>query len=231
MQMRGLALIFVASSLLAQRVFEKEQHVIYEDATSLRADLGIGHSPVLTRDGKVVLVRGRYFDYGARFDCANKETKNWVASYDPATRSEQTLFDRALPFERTGIVFCVFNHVQLSPDGSTLYLVSSVWATAGSLAIVQSKTNRVKYVGGVNDVFVIQSGDHAGELIYQRRTPQPALSGYYPWVHAAADGTQIKELDEEMFTSGGDPLKDAPNLASYLRRIKATIFIGGIAFP
>jgi hypothetical protein len=229
--MRGFALIFLASSLLAQRVFEKEQHVIYEDATRLQADLGMGHSPVLTRDGKVVLIRGRYFDYGAPFDCANRETKNWVASYDPGTGLEKILFDRALPFERTGLSFCIFDHMQLSPDGSTLYLVSNVWATAGSLAIVRLKKSGVTYVGGVNQVFVIQSGDHVGELIFQRRMPQPEMAGYYPWVHAAADGTPIKVLAEEMFTNGGDPAKDAPRLRAYLQGIGGRIVISGLSFP
>ena len=156
-------------------------------------------------------------------------------AYDPATKSEKVLFDRALPFERTGIVFCIFDRMQLSPDGSILYLVSPVWATSGSLAIVHLASGRVTYLGGVDEVFVIEAGPHRGDLIFQRHMWRHGGRGgdfpYDPWVHAGPEGRQIKVLKEEPFTTGGSPAKDAPGLKAYLHGIGAQIVIDGGTFP
>ncbi|HUA83118.1 MAG TPA: hypothetical protein VMB85_04620 [Bryobacteraceae bacterium] len=83
-----LALLLFASSLWAQRVVERGNHVIYADSSGRETDAGIGFSPVLIRDGKVALLRGRKFGYGDDFNCAHRETKNRVAVFDPRTRSD-----------------------------------------------------------------------------------------------------------------------------------------------
>lgn len=130
-----------------------------------RTDLGIGFSPVLTQRGRVALIRDRQFDYGESFDCHDSATKNWIAMVDPATGAETALFDHSLSFGRNGLEFCVFHQMQLSPDDSTLYLVSIVYATSGALAIIRLRDNAVNYIPGVDDVHVITSGPHRGELI------------------------------------------------------------------
>lgn len=236
MSRAALALAFLlllsTRTTVAQQAFVDHGKVIYQGPAGSRVDLGPGFNPLLSADGRVVFIRGRKFDYGTAFDCTNRQTKNWVAAYDPVKRSERVLFDRALPFERDGIAYCVFNQMQLSLDGSTLYLVSPVYATSGSLAIVRLATGRVTYVGGVKLVYVIRSGSHAGELIYQRRMSQSERVGYYyPWVHAAADGEPMNVLSDEPFTIGGTPAKDAPRLKAYLQSISGQIVIDGRAFP
>jgi hypothetical protein len=115
------------------------------------------------------LVRGRLFGYGEQFDCSKPESKNWVALYDPATNTERVVFDRAVPFDDGAWEVCVFTDMQLSYDGSVLYLVSPVYATSGSLAIINLANGSIGYVPGVNMVFVIETGPHRDELIYQRR--------------------------------------------------------------
>jgi len=91
----------------------------------------------------------------------------------------------------------------------------------------------VNYVPGVMDVFVIESGPHAGDLIYmQRQDPtEPGLGHPYPWVHARADGTPIRVLAEEPLRLVGIPHPDAPKLKAYLQRIGGTIIINGRPFP
>src|SRR5262249_15170886 len=145
--------------------------------------------------GVDAFIKGRKFGYGEAFDCNRKEAKNWIALYDPAVRSETVLFDQPLPFNRD-ISFCIFEQMQLSPDGTVLYLVSPVYPTSGSLAIVQLKSRMVTYVPGVNEVYVIEAGSHRGELIYTRRLYRRSSRDdegeypYYPFVHAHADGRQ-----------------------------------------
>jgi hypothetical protein len=227
----ALCSLLVARAVVAQRADEDHGKVIYEDSKGGLTDLGSGFNPLLSADGKVVFIRGRKFEYGDDFDCGNKDANNWIAEYDPATKSETILFDRALPFERAGIVFCVFEQMQVSPDGGMLYLVSSVSATSGSLAIIHLKTGRVIYVGGVNEVHVIRGGSHEGELIYQRRLMAPNSSPTYPWVHARPDGAQIRVLAEEPFTIGGHAGSDAPQLKAYLDKIGGRIEVNGRLFP
>jgi hypothetical protein len=164
--------------------------------------------------------------YGDEFDCGNKELKNWVAVYDPATRTEKTLFDRPLPYGRDGLPFCIFQRMQLAPDGSALYLTSPVYATSGSLAIIPLKQGTVRYVPGVDDVYVIVNGPHRGELLYQRREDEDGA--YYPSVHARADGRLIRVLAEEWLEEGLDKV---PRLKEYLRSIGGQIMVNGQAFP
>lgn len=220
---------------LAQQAFEKAGHVIYEDRDARKTDLGVGFSPVLTERGEVALIRGRLFLYGEPFDCSDKENRNWIAVYNSVTRAEKTLFDRPLPFQRDGILFCVFQRMQLSPDGSTLYLTSPVYATSGSLAIIRLKDGTVTYVPGVDDVYIVVNGPHKGELIYQRRMDHPVQRmkkgnryPHYPFVHAQSDGQPIRVIAEEYVDNGLDKL---PKLESYLRRIRGQIVINGQAFP
>jgi hypothetical protein len=187
---------------------------VYEDPRGNRVDLGAGFSPVLTDDGGVALLRGRRFDDGEKFDCDHKETRNWVSVYNPKTKAEHVLFDRTIPFGGGQWKFCVFEQMQLSPGGSVLYLVSPVYATSGSLAIIHLRGGLISYVPGVNQVFVIETGPHRGELIYQRRRYRRISreQGEYPF-----------------FTVGGD--MRAPILKSYLQSIGGLILVNGKPLP
>lgn len=195
----------------------------------------MGFSPVITQRGEVALIRGRLFLYGDDFDCKRKEAKNWIAVWDPATGTERTLFDRALPFGLEDMRFCVFQRMKLSPDEGTLYLVSPISATSGSLAIVGLGQGAVTYVPGVDDVYVIVNGPHRGELMCQQRmdydVPQRKPEDeypHYPFIHARADGWPIRVLAEEFLNGGAGK---APKLAAYLRRIGGLIMVNGRAFP
>jgi hypothetical protein len=200
---------------------------------SARQILGRDSNPLLTSDGKVALIRGRRYGYGEQFDCSQKATKNWIALYDPKTIRERVIFDRTLEFDgRPRLAFCIFDEMQLSHNGSLLYLVSPVYATAGSLAIVDLARGSVAYVPGVNLVYVIGSGAHRDELIYQRRiwhNRNGDAHYYYPFVHARADGTQIREISDEWFTVGGNDR--VPRLRAYLRKIGGTITANGQHLP
>jgi hypothetical protein len=227
-----LALLFT-SVLAGQRAFEEGGDVIYEDAHGVRSNLGKGFSPVVTGDGRVAMLRGRKFLYGDEFDCGRRDARNWVAEYDPVAKSEQVLFDRPIRFDGGSVEFCAFEQMQLSPDGRLLYLVSPVYATSGSLAIVHLHSASVDEVAGVNGAWVIQTGPHRGELIYWRRMWH-SIAGeevgypYYPLVHANTYGVPIRVLPEECLTCEG---ADAPILKAYLRKIGGVIRVNGKAFP
>lgn len=232
-RLRVASLLLCASGLLAQRAYETSGKVFYEDAAGNRTNLGAGLSPVITHDGRVALLRGPVHDYGET-GCDHKETRDWVAVYNPSTKSEEVLFDRPVPFGGGKWNFCVFEQMQLSPDGSILYLVSPVSATSGSLAIIDLRSGSIIEVGGVNEVYVIEAGPHRGDSIYQRRM-RHRISGdegeypYYPFVHADNQGVQIRVLAEEYFTVSGVAV--APVLEAYLRRIGGAIRVNGKVFP
>ena len=72
---------------------------------------------------------------------------------------EKTIFDRPLEYDgRESLAFCVFEQMQLSHDGSVLYLVSPEYATSGSLAIINLSRGAVTFVPGINLVYVIETG-------------------------------------------------------------------------
>src|SRR5262249_49286305 len=167
------ALVVLPSPFIVSqaRAFEKDSDVIYEDVKSNQTNLGRAFNPIMTAAGKVVMIRGpRLEGQNADFDCNNREKKNWVVIYDPATKKETTLFERTIPFGDGKFPFCIYDQMQLSPDGRTLYLVSPVYATSGSMAIVHLPQQTITYVPGVNNVYVIETGPHRGELIYDKRT-------------------------------------------------------------
>jgi hypothetical protein len=219
---RATLFFLLTSGLMAQKAFEESGQVVYADVRGNRTNLGAGFNPLITSDGRVVFLRGRRFGYGDPFDCGNKETRNSVAVYNPVSGATAVLFDEALPFDGRP-QFCIFDQMQLSPNGSTLYLVALVYATSGSLAIVQLAHGTVEYVPGVNCVYVIGTGPHKGELIYQRRTLLNSQVAY-PFIHVRADGRQITIISN--LTE--DP---APLLRQYLRKIAGTITIDGQKLP
>ena len=208
--------------------------MVYEDNRQRQTDLGIGFSPVLTADGKVALIRGRRFGYGQPFDCGDPKKKNWIVVYDPATKEEKMIFDRAVNYGEPGVSYCVFDEMQLSHDGSILYLVSQAYATSGTLAIVNLPNGSERYVPGVDSVYVIETGPHRDELIYVQRVmrsnPKHRLEfPTHPLIHARANGEQIEEISTESFTLGGKA--EMPILSAYLRRIGGTITVNGRKFP
>src|SRR5262245_14634129 len=183
-------LLFTSNSM-AQRVFEKDRHVIYEDAHKNRNDLGIGFSPVRTASGKVAVIRGASLNHNDAFDCGDKDKKNWISLYDPIRHDERVLFDEPVHFDDVLVPsgYCIFDQVNLSSDQRTLYLVSPVYATSGKLAIINLRRKTTTYVDGVNSVYIIESGPHRGELIYSarryKRSPYDNIEyPYYPFIHA-----------------------------------------------
>jgi hypothetical protein len=221
--------------LPAHRTFGANGRVIYEDTHGKRTDLGTGFSPVLTSDGRVALLRGRKFGYGDDFNCGKKQERNWVAVYDPVTRIENVLFDRAVNFDGGKWKSCVFEQMQLSHDGSVLYLVSPVYATSGSLAIVSLAEATIKDVPGVCEVYMIETGPHRDELIYVRRvfhnSPDLGEHPTYPFIHARADGRPIREVSDEWSGQDNMPRDKMPLLRNYLRRIDGTINVNGETLP
>ncbi len=226
-------IVTLAPNLAAQRAFETGDQIVYQDTRGRRIDLGAGFSPVLAAEGKIAFIRGRRFAYGEAFDCRDPKKKNWIALYDPATKQERTLFDRALDFDGRGSLFCVFEQMGLSHDGSMLYLVSPVYAASGSLAIVNLARGSVAYVPGVESVYVIETGPHRDELIYVQRVMRKSAKHRlafpaYPIIHAGANGEPIAEISNEPLTAGGN---DVPILRAYLSKIGGTITVNGRKLP
>lgn len=222
-----LLLVALAAAMHAQRVFEQGDQVVYEDAGKRQTNLGLGFNPILTANGRVVLLRGRRFDYGENFDCTQRSSKNWVDSYDPEMGKEVKLFDQQIRFYGPrSKPFCVFSEMQISHDSSTLYLLANTDAAGGSLAIIKLRDGATNFVHGVEGIWIIESGPHMDELIYQHRLlDMRAAIIRYPLVHARADGRKIKEISEEW------PNENAPILRKYLRDLGATIYVNGRQLP
>lgn len=151
------------------------------------------------------------------------------------SRREDILFDHPIPFEAGNGPFCAFELMQLSHDAHTLYLVGSVYATSGSLAIISLPKGPIKYVPGVNEVYVIQTGTHRDELIYVLRVYHKSANAgeypAYPFIHARADGQPIREVSNEWGGQGNMPHDKMPLLRNYLRRIGGTISVNGETLP
>jgi hypothetical protein len=219
----------------AQRVYQENEKVVYEDSPGQKLSLGVGHSAVPVLDDKILLIRGTQMGYGDRDACTNAKAKNRVALYDTRTRRESVVYDKPInndivPPDAAGI----FERADLSPSGSTLYVVTPWAATSGSLAIINLRSGALTQIGGVNEVYVIRGGPSAGDLIYSRRlwhkapNVAPGEYPYYPFIHAKPDGTQIAIISDEAFEVGGTA--KTPILRAYLRRLQGRIYVQGDAY-
>jgi|HubBroStandDraft_1064217.scaffolds.fasta_scaffold207005_2 hypothetical protein len=232
-----LILLFVSFFELpesrAQRVYQRGPDLMLEDAQGRLSSLGAGFNSVPISDHLFLLIRGKELGSGEEPNCDHPADRNRVMLYDTRTNKESLLFDKPLSDRIAGRhdAICVYEHADLSPSGSTLYIVSPFYVTSGCLAIIDLSSGRVRYVPGAMDVFVIRGGPNSGDLIYSRRLPQPADVGYYyPYIHARPDGSQIAVISNEALALVGENAP-APILRAYLRGIHGRIFVQGEWVP
>ncbi len=230
-----LLVVVVASScgLHGQSVYQQGDQVIYQDASNQETLLGRGHDPLPLPDGKILWIQGAKLNYGDRFACTNPKLKNTIALYDPVTHGKSILYDKPIVNDIVGPEDgCVFNQADLSPDGSSLYIVTPWAATSGMLTIINLRNGKVVSVAGVDDVYVIRGGSAEGGLIYTRRLwkEKDAIGAhpYYPFVHARPDGSQIAIISDESFEVGGTA--KTPILRSFLRGVRGRIYVQGDAY-
>jgi hypothetical protein len=229
-------MFFGLPQLRAQRVYQRGRDLMFQDGQAPLSSLGHGFNAVPISDHKFLLIRGNEMEYGEESGCERPAAKNRVVVYDTNTNKESLLFDKPLSVPMMAhLATCVYEHADLSPSGSTLYIVIPCYATAGCLAIIDLPTGRVRYVTGVMDVFVIRGGSNAGDLIYSRRLlskPSKDDPGhpYYPYIHARPDGSQIAIISNEALALVGG-IAPAPILRAYLRGIHGRIFVQGEWVP
>jgi hypothetical protein len=220
----------------AQRIYQRGPDLMLEDARGRLSSLGAGFNPIPISDHQFLLIRGKELGYGLESGCEHPVAKNRVVLYDTRTDKESLLFDKPISVPIAAHVStCIYERADLSPSGSTLYIVIPCYATSGCLAIINLPTGKVKYVRGAMDVFVIRGGSNAGDLVYMRRLDRkpndddPRVADY-PYIHARPDGALIAIIsDEALVLVGGNA--PAPILRAYLRSIHGRIFVQGEWVP
>jgi hypothetical protein len=231
-------LCFLASlmALRAQRVHQQGNELVLEDSQGQRTSLGKGFNAVPISQHEFLIIRGAQMGYGEESSCERPDAMNRVVIYDTTTHKDLILFDK--PISNPDLAHdgaCVYEHADLSPSGSTLYLVSPCYATSGCLAVINLATGKAKYIPGAMDVFVIRGGNNAGDLIYMCRlnrkpTEADPRIADYAYIHARPDGSLITVISHEDLVPGGGNAP-APILRAYLRRIHGRIYAQGEWVP
>lgn len=221
---------------LAQRIYQRGPDLKLEAAQGRLSSLGTGFNAIPISDHEFMLIRGAQMGYGEESSCERPDAKNRIVVYNTRTNKESLLFDKPLSVPIAAHVFtCVYEHADLSPSGSTLYIVIPCYATAGCLAIIDLPTGQVRYVPGAMDVFVVRGGSNAGDLVYMRRldrkpTDDDPRMADYAYIHARPHGSQIAIISNEaLVLDGGNA--PAPILRAFLRRIHGRIFAQGEWVP
>ena len=185
------AQLFLLAQLRAPRAYLRGHDLILENAQGQLKSLGAGFNPVPISEDMFLLIRGAQMGYGEESSCESPGSKNRVVVYDIIANKESTLFDKPLSGRIIGLhATCVYEHADLSPSGSILYIVSPCYVTSGCLAVINLPTGIVRYVPGAMDVFVIRGGPKAGDLIYMKRswsTSHDAPYTSYPYILARPD--------------------------------------------
>jgi hypothetical protein len=230
-----LASFSALPAMCAQHVYQRGTEIMLEDAQGRVRSLGQGFNLVPISDHKFLFIQGARMGYGVESGCEPPTVRNRVVGYDAQTSRELLLFDKPLsPFiGEHGL--CVYEHADLSPSGTTLYIVIPCSVTAGCLAIIDLPSGKIKYVPGAMDVFVIRGGSRSGDLIYNCRlsrkpTEDDPRVADYKYIHARPDGSQIAIISGEALTLVGGNAP-APILRNYLRRLRGRIFVQGEWVP
>lgn len=223
---------FGSAELRAQRVYQRRPDLMLEDPQGRQRSLGPGFNSVPISDQRFLLIRGAQMGYGEESSCEHPAAKNRIVVFDTRTNKEALLYDKPLSDRVMGHgAACVYEHADLSPSGSTLYVVSPCYATSGCLAVIDLPSGGVRYVPGAMDVFVIRGGSNAGDLIYMCRlnrkpTGDDPRVADYAYIHARPDGSKIAVISrEDLVLVGGNA--PAPMLRAYLRSINGRIFVQG----
>jgi len=232
---------FLLASLLGsgeargQRVYQRGSELVREDAQGRPSSLGPGFNSIPISDHEFLLIRGARV-HGEPSSCEDPAAKNRVVVYDIRTNKESLFFDKPLSSHMIPHgAACAYERADLSPSGSTLYVVSPCSITSGCLAIINLPTGKVRYVPGAMDIFVIRGGSNAGDLIYMCRlnrkpTEDDPRVADYAYIHARPDGSRIAIIShEDLVLDGGNA--PAPILRAYLRSIHGRIFAQGEWVP
>jgi len=230
------AQLFLLAQLRAPRAYLRGHDLILENAQGQLKSLGAGFNPVPISEDMFLLIRGAQMGYGEESSCESPGSKNRVVVYDIIANKESIIFDKPRCCRIIGLhATCVYEHADLSPSGSILYIVSPCYVTSGCLAVINLPTGIVRYVPGAMDVFVIRGGPREGDLIYMRRldrkpTDEDPRVADYAYIHARPDGSQVAVFShEDLVLVGGNA--PAPILRAYLRRIRGLIYVQGEWVP
>ena len=89
-----------------------------------------------------------------------------------------------------------FQAPQFSPDGKTIYFVSSAWVTSGSVQAYNLAAKKLRFVMAGSDLEVVPSGEYAGNLLVQQHRYFLG-GGSYDWYWLMKpDGKEIGVVGE-----------------------------------
>ena len=184
-----------------QKVFAKEGHIYYfsdgKDEIQLTFN-GKDSAPALSPDGKNVAFlrksdREAYLAVGAPEDYLQSgpdailADQVWIIGVDG--KNEKLLVEDNNPddfgydkWEGNKVIAHIDDDsLQFSPDGKTLYFITSAWVTTGALHSVNIDGTNERFIAGANYLKVIDKGRYKGNLIIRQHRYFLA-GGSYDWL-------------------------------------------------
>jgi len=203
-------------------VFVKEGNIYYEPSVGKRIRLtarNIDSSPILSPDRHVIAFVRRskkvipnecasFADSGSKYG-----SEIWI--FDVETRKERLLVTNNFDCNNPEKLIVDPKYLQFSPDGKTLYFVTSAWVTSGAVHAVNSDGNGLRFVIPGSSLEVIPKGEYKGYLIVNQHRYFLGGGSYdWYWVFSPNGkeegplGSEIEKSQRDILESGSQEAGD-----------------------
>ena len=119
----------------------------------------------------------------------------WIVNIEH--KKERLLVDHHFSCDKPTEVIIDPNHLMFSPDGKTLYFLTSAWVTSSALHAVNIEDAKQRYLLPANSLNVVAYGEYKGNLIVNQHR-YFINGGSYDWYWLfTPEGKEIGPLGEK----------------------------------
>lgn len=162
---------------------------------------GHDHDPVLSADKKHITFI-RMSNEVIPKDC--RSFSNTSTSYgeqiwivDIEHKKERLLVNHHFSYDKPTEMIIDPNHLAFSPDGKTLYFLTSAWVTSGAVHAVNIESAKQHYLLPANSLEVVADGEYKGDLIVNQHRYFIGGSSYDWYWLFTPESKEIGPLGEE----------------------------------
>lgn len=163
-------------------------------ATQVLTETGADDNPVLSPDGTLIAFT-RLTREGHDQDGDPPVRDLWVVGVD-GLKATRLVTGEPEGNEDPEQVLAGIDHPVFSPEGSTVYFMTTAWKTSSAIHAVPSAGGPQRYVTSGNSLSVVRRGKYAGALMVAQHRYMDGHGSWNPQVLVSPAGKKIKVVGE-----------------------------------